>query len=174
MRENRHNVNELQRESESVVTPPEPLFEPSHAIKCELAADVLRATGKLRLQVSGWSMFPGVRPGDTLWIERLPYDSVREGDIVLFGRDQRFFVHRVAKKSAASVVTRGDAMAQADAPIGADEVLGKVRFVMRNGKLTEPGRSPKIAERAVGAVMRRSELAARVVARVHSMRRETK
>lgn len=174
MREDWAHVDVVQLKYAGLVKPPSPDLQDSHAIKCALAAEVLRVTGKLRLEVSGWSMFPSVQPGDTLWIERAPYDSVAEGDIVLFGRDQRFFVHRVARKSAAAVVTRGDAMAQADAPIGPDELLGKVRFVMRNGKLLEPKRAPRMMQRAVGAAMRRSEVATRVVAKVHAMRREMK
>jgi len=38
----------------------------THALKCELAGEVLRSSGRLRLKVSGSSMLPVIRPGDTL------------------------------------------------------------------------------------------------------------
>jgi len=57
-----------------------------HAIKCELASEVLLWSGKLRLRVTGWSMLPSVWPGDTLLVERIGAEEAREGDIVLFGR----------------------------------------------------------------------------------------
>ena len=41
-------------------------FDESHAIKCELASEVLNRSGSLRLKVMGWSMLPAVWPGDTL------------------------------------------------------------------------------------------------------------
>ena len=41
-----------------------------HALKCELAAESLRLSGRLRLRVTGWSMLPTICPGDTLIIER--------------------------------------------------------------------------------------------------------
>ncbi len=73
----------------------------ANALKCELAGEVLRSSGTLRLRVTGWSMLPTVMPGDTLVIEHVSSDAVSEGDIVLFVRDRRFFVHRVVTKGVA-------------------------------------------------------------------------
>ena len=71
------------------------VFDDAHAVKCELAGEVLRASGRVRLQVTGWSMLPSVWPGDTLVIESVASDAVSEGDIVLFSRERRLFAHRV-------------------------------------------------------------------------------
>src|SRR5579863_3842424 len=114
----------------------------AHALQCDLAADALRASGRLRLRVNGWSMLPSVWPGDTLLVECADDSAVREGDIVLFGRDRRLFAHRVLTKSPApggsTIATRGDAMPQPDPPISSHELVGKVAFIARNGKLIEP------------------------------------
>src|SRR5690348_15825963 len=92
-------------------------------LKCELAAEVLRAVGMLRMQVTGWSMLPTVWPGDTLMIERAPVGGVAEGDIVLFGRERRLFVHRVVKKLGdLKFVTCGDAMSAPDPVIDPHEL----------------------------------------------------
>jgi signal peptidase I len=148
-------------------------FDGTHALKCELASEVLRSSGSLRLQVTGWSMLPAVWPGDTLVVERVACDEVSEGDIVLFGRDQRLFAHRVITKPRTpteKVLTRGDAMTAVDSPVSGDELLGKVSFILRNGRCIAPSRSLHFSERAVAALVRSSKNAARVVVRVHNMR----
>jgi len=150
------------------------VFDDAHARKCELAAEVLRSCGRLRLQVAGWSMLPTVWPGDTLVVERANANAVSEGDIVLFGRDRRLFAHRVVTKRSQSgdsqLVTRGDAMPAKDSPVSDDELLGKVSYIVRDGKCIEPSRSLRFSERAIAALVRSSEIAARVVVGVHGMR----
>ena len=150
---------------------------PAHSVKCELAGEVLRSSGKLRLQVAGWSMLPSVLPGDTLIVEHATGDSVANGDIVLFERDKRLFAHRVVSRSLfgaknPKILTRGDSMTRPDPPVSEDELLGRVSYIVRDGKRIEPSRSLKISERALAALARRSQLAARVV--VHGMRQATK
>jgi signal peptidase I len=148
-----------------------------NALKCELAGEVLRSTGTLRLRVTGWSMLPSVMPGDTLVIDRVQSDAVCEGDIVLFGRDRRFFVHRVMTKSSdpeiAEFVTCGDAMPTPDPPVSQSDVMGRVSLILRNGKCFQPARSLSVPGRAVAALVRRSVLAARVVVGCHEMRRRS-
>jgi signal peptidase len=148
-----------------------------HAVKCELAGEVLRSTGKLRLRVTGWSMLPAVWPGDTLVVESAASDAVAEGDIVLFGRDRRLFAHRVVTRSEntyeSRLLTRGDSMLRPDPPVTDDELLGRVSYIIRNGKCFRPNRSPRFSERAVAALVRRSQVAARVVVGVHGMRQSS-
>src|SRR5215472_14820968 len=110
----------------------------SHRLKCELAAEVLRSSGTLRLRVTGWSMLPTVWPGDTLIVDRVNCAQVAEGEIVLFGRDRRLFAHRVVKNQSVAMVTRGDAMPTADSPVHKNEFLGRVHSIVRNGKSIEP------------------------------------
>jgi signal peptidase I len=109
-----------------------------HALKCELAGEVLRASGRLRLRVTGWSMLPAIFPGDTLLIERANSESVGKGDIILFQRDRRMFVHRVSGKFGCDrdlqIVTQGDGMPNPDPPVSSSQLLGKVSFVVRDGR----------------------------------------
>ena len=144
----------------------------ANALKCELAGEVLHSWGVLRLRVTGWSMLPTVMPGDTLVIERISAGTVSAGDIVLFVHDRRLFVHRVVTKSLGenAILTCGDAMPIADSPVPGSNLLGKVSFIVRNGKCIEPARSPRFSDRAVSALVRRSTFAARVVVGVHGMR----
>jgi len=137
------------------------------ATKCELAAEVLRSSGMLRLQVTGWSMLPAVWPGDTLMIESAPTGGVSVGDIVLFGRERRLFVHRVLKKLGDfKFVTRGDAMSVPDPVIDQHDLLGRVFSIQRNGKCIAPRRRRSFSERAIAGLVRNSKIAARVLVRV--------
>ncbi len=118
-------------------------------------------------------MLPAIFPGDTLVIEPAISDSVGKGDIVMFHRDRRLFVHRVSGTSGSApdlqIVTQGDAMSKPDPPVFSSQLLGKVSFVVRNGRCLEPAKSPKFPMRAVAALVRRSSSVARVVVGVHKM-----
>ena len=155
--------------------PSAPASSTSHALKCELACEVLRSSGSLRLQVTGWSMLPTVWPGDTLVVERVGSDDIVEGDIALFSRERRIFAHRVVGKSAAAgdetILTRGDAMPQSDPPVSSRDLLGRVCYILRDGKQMKPTRVRRFSERAAAAVFRRSSFAARVIVGVHGLRR---
>lgn len=152
----------------------DPALGPAHALKCELAGEVLRLSGKLRLRVTGWSMLPTVWPGDTLVVERVESGAVSAGDIVLFRRDRRLFAHRVVAMAdglnGARITTQGDGMAQPDPPVAGAEVLGKVSLVVRNGRGLAPGASLGLSGRALAALVRRSDSAARIVVGIHGMR----
>jgi signal peptidase I len=141
----------------------------SHAMKCELAAEALRSSGILRLQVMGWSMLPTVWPGDTIIVERVDSAEVPEGEIVLFRRDRRLFAHRVVKNQSDGLVTRGDSMRTPDSPVHENEFLGRVSSIVRNGRRIEPRRTLRTGERAIASLVQRSELAARVVVGVRGM-----
>jgi signal peptidase I len=145
------------------------MFSSTHALQCELAGEVLRSSGTLRLGVTGWSMLPTLWPGDTLIVEQTRSDAVVPGDIVLFARDRRFFVHRVIAKNSADqeIQTGGDAMPQMDPPVSNRELLGRVVSIVRNGKRIEPSRKRNVASRSVAALVRHSPVAAQVAVAVH-------
>jgi hypothetical protein len=177
VRQDQRDAKQLQLQSKGVMNSSATVPGDSHALKCELAREVLRSSGSLRLQVTGWSMLPAVFPGDTLVIDRIPSDAVSAGDIVLFGRYQRFFAHRIVTRGivhkdqsqSSEILTRGDAMPAPDPPVSESDLLGRISFILRNGKCIEPSRRPRFSERALAAVLRRSTFAARVVVGVHGL-----
>ena len=85
-------------------------------MKCDPAADVIRRFGALRLRVNGFSMPPSIWPGDTSRVI-----AYRPGDVVLYSRNGRLFVHRVVEMSGGAVVTRGDSMLDADPPVASTQ-----------------------------------------------------
>jgi len=145
----------------------------AHALKCELAGEVLRCFGRLRLQVTGWSMLPAIWPGDTLELTPATCTDVSEGDIVLFRRHARLFAHRVLRTNESTIVTRGDALPYSDSAVGENEVLGRVISVDRNGKCIRPSGRWSLAQRAIAIVVRSSDFAARVVVGVHGICKAT-
>src|SRR5579859_491569 len=99
--------------------------------KLDLAADVLRSGGAVRLQALGASMLPTIWPGDVLTIENKATEETVPGDIVLVARDQRFLIHRLIEKRGSQCITRGDSMPQNDAPVAEAQVLGRVSAIHR-------------------------------------------
>lgn len=106
--------------------------------KMELGAEVLRAGGSIRLKVLGLSMLPSVWPGDIVSVEGGSMDAIAPGDVVLYSRDDRFFIHRVIETSESGFIIRGDAAPQSDPAIARSHVLGRVSGIRRNGKTITP------------------------------------
>jgi signal peptidase I len=116
-----------------------------HRLRVELFAQVLRSGGMISLRVFGGSMWPWLRSGDVIEVRRDAPARIHPGDIVLFVREKRLFAHRVIRKSTqhsrAVLVTKGDALPRADAPLADDELLGRV-FSVRRGPRKIPLDSP--------------------------------
>jgi hypothetical protein len=137
------------------------------ALKCELAGEVLRSFGALRFTATGWSMLPAIFPGDTLMVERVQPENAAIGDVVLVEREGRLCAHRlvsaVADAENPKWITRGDSMPGPDRPVLANELLGRVTYLIRTGKLIAVSTKLGVAERLVAKVVQRSESAARAV-----------
>ena len=107
--------------------------------KHNLAVEVLRKTGVLRLTAFGSSMLPTLFPGDILTIKAEPLAQIQTGDVVLFVRQGRFFIHRnlrhLQRSSETLLLTRGDAMPHPDAPVTADELMGRIVSFERGTRL---------------------------------------
>jgi signal peptidase I len=118
--------------------------QPRDQFKHTLATEILRSSGTLRLYAFGNSMLPTLWPGDRLTIRQRSIEQVLPGDVVLFAREGRFFIHRVLQKmeldSHPQLLTRGDAMPDADAPVLAEELLGKIVSIetLRGRQLSVP------------------------------------
>lgn len=112
--------------------------ESREQLKHNLAAEVLRTAGKIRLAAFGYSMLPTLWPGELLTIQAQSFDQVEPFEVVLFARKGRFFIHRVVRKlkmgAEARLITRGDALPSVDASVSGIEFLGKVVSVRRGNQ----------------------------------------
>jgi Peptidase S24-like len=108
----------------------------------ELAAELLRSFGELRLAVVGSSMVPSIFSGDKLTIRRAQANEIQTGHVVVYFRDGRLIVHRVirTKRSSAGLrwITRGDASTREDSAVEETELLGRVTLIERNGRRWRP------------------------------------
>jgi len=143
------------------------------AVKCDLAGEVLRTFGNLRFEATGWSMLPSMWPGDTLMVERVSGDQVYVGDVVLVGRDGRLCAHRVVSRSEDTEnprwVTQGDAMAAPDPPVDESELLGRVSYLIRAGRLIAVRAELSAVERLTAKIVGRSVPAARALVYLRRM-----
>ncbi|MFN8628251.1 MAG: S24/S26 family peptidase [Candidatus Binatia bacterium] len=144
----------------------------------ELIATALRAGRRVRFVAAGASMVPAVWPGDVLQAQPVSAQDIAEGQLLVFNRDGRLFVHRVVARSGQGdcprLLTQGDAHEQCDPPVCPTQVLGVVTAILRDGRrvCTDP-RRPSLALRLVSHGVRRSQLFRRALLRAHALRRRS-
>jgi len=136
-------------------------------VASDLAAETLTRTGRLRFRSAGSSMLPSLRPGDVLDFV-VPSGPIAPGDIVLWRREDRLFVHRVISSDDRHVRTRGDALLHADPPVAHAEVIGTLESYERRGRRRSTPRLGAIG-RCWGWCLRRSATATRMFLRWHHL-----
>jgi len=121
-----------------------------------LAEELLRGGGEMHFVARGTSMLPAVYPGEELILNRARLRDVCVGDVVLFAQQGHWFVQRVRKILPADtqpcLVTQGDALAVHDTPVFAEELLGRITFVVRDGEprvLSAPDSVSRVLVRAM-------------------------
>jgi len=138
--------------------------------RLELAAELLQRGERMSLRVRGSSMLPSLFPGDLLTFRRCAPEEIVVGDIVLFMREGRCFVHRVAERMAGGsdvrLRTRGDALPGLDPPLIETEVIGRLFTVERKGRRLPPPRLGPVRSLIAGLV-RHSPWAARALVAAH-------
>lgn len=150
----------------------------ANTLKCELASEVLHAFGPVRFPAIGRSMLPAVWPGDTLVVERVIPDQVQVGDVVVVGRHGSLCAHRVISAGGDAAnpqwITQGDALLAPDWPVSEKELLGRVAYLIRRGKLIEVPAELSVAKRWIAKIVRRSVLAARGLVFLHRVVQDPK
>ena len=115
-------------------------------LACGLAEEIVRTFGEVRLRVFGTSMVPSLLPGDLVSIHRASLEDISPGEVVLFLRKGRLFVHRVVDRKVVAtadrreesyLITRGDRLCHEDPPVSSLELLGRVVCVERGNRKVE-------------------------------------
>lgn len=108
--------------------------------------DALETRGRVLLKTYGSSMQPWMKPGDISLVRKTAAENVLAGDLVLFRRHGRLFLHRVVQErftdGVREISTKGDAHPEADGWIGKEELLGRVAHVFRRAGQAKLGTSP--------------------------------
>jgi signal peptidase I len=102
-------------------------------------ADKVRIGGSATVRVVASSMYPWVRPGDQAFIRRYDFSQITPGDVILYERANRLFIHRVIRRitrpslagNIILLVVKGDALDRPDAPVAAKEFLGRAIRIHR-------------------------------------------
>ncbi|MFZ0638878.1 MAG: signal peptidase I [Candidatus Acidiferrales bacterium] len=105
-------------------------------------AQAIQERGWAFLKVSGKSMFPWIREEDIVFLRRTRMKDVARGDVIVFEKSGTLCVHRVLSVQGdlaeggmdVALITKGDATADSDEPLAADEFRGKVEFVYRRNR----------------------------------------
>jgi peptidase S24-like protein len=139
-----------------------------------LAVEILRSGGSVHLQAWGTSMLPSIWPGDLLTIEGR--NQIRLGDMVLLGRADRFFIHRVVERLGFEHehqwITRGDCAPSDDPPVVHGEVLGTVSAIQREGCNIIPTTKLSRTRRLVAWMLCHCDFLRGFALRVHAVRQE--
>lgn len=101
----------------------------------ELMFDIWKDVGKeSTLQVSGWSMHPLIKDGDSVVVKHTRQD-IKPGETVAFMQGQRIIVHRVLRRyrlrGETFYVNRGDRNQFIDSRVRENAILGKVVAIER-------------------------------------------
>lgn len=148
--------------------------------KQNLVTEVLRTSGRVRVAARGHSMLPTLWPGDLLTVEATRFDQVSPGDVILYRRWERFFIHRVLRKSSAtgsdrpSLVTRGDSMSGFDGAVLPEEILGKVISIEGSSGRCLPVPACLKFRRIIGLALGSGDRLRSLVLRWHSWRRRAR
>ena len=150
------------------------IAKPQVETKVDLAAEVLRRGGTIRLKASGTSMLPSLWPGDLLTIQSAGCDQVAAGDILLVVRHERFFIHRLVGWRLGSNcllwITKGDAMPHCDPPATASDLLGRVTYVRRGHRGFVPSRRVSLPRFALAWMLCHWNRFRNLALRVHGLR----
>ena len=158
----------------------------ANALGCELAGEIVRTFGRVRVRVTGTSMIPAVWPGDVLVVERRSVEKIQRGEIAVAERAGRLVAHRVVSATPncvalgfspasspstviAPLLTRGDSQLAPDEPLHPEELLGTVVLIERGRAARQPRRALNFAAKLVAGMAKRSTTATRVLVRLHDM-----
>jgi hypothetical protein len=118
-------------------------------------------------------MLPSVWPGERLVVERIQPEQVRIGDLVLVGREGKLCAHRVVGTAGhpenPQWITQGDALPVPDRPVAENELLGRITYLIRAGKLIAVPTKLDVIDTLIAKIVRRSRLAACALVYLHRM-----
>ncbi|HDI46124.1 MAG TPA: signal peptidase I [Candidatus Omnitrophica bacterium] len=90
-------------------------------------------------EAKGQSMWPWIKEGDILIIEKIPYEEIKPGDVVVYKEinSDIWIAHRVLRIRKNFLITRGDACLnlKANELVPRDKLIGRVIFVKNHNRI---------------------------------------
>lgn len=76
--------------------------------------------------ITSGSMWPALKEGDLVFVQGIPKEDIKVGDIIVYrNTGGGFTIHRVVKLSESKITTKGDANFGEDAPVSYSDVVGR-------------------------------------------------
>lgn len=128
----------------------------------------LRAGKAACVFVTGGSMWPAIRSGDIVFVKGAAISQVSAGQVAVFEREGRLFVHRILARIDATgqegkgsfLLTKGDALGGTDLPVSSQEFLGRVVRLHRGDRHID---MESLFHRATGRIAALLSPASRIV-----------
>ena len=116
-----------------------------------LADELLSKGTSIRITASGYSMYPVIRPGNTIIIKPVFEEELRCGAIIAWKREKDMVVHRLVlvyeSDDKKYYITRGDSCRSSDKPVTHDQIAGRVEAIYKGHRLVQPDVIHPIPER---------------------------
>lgn len=117
----------------------------------DLADELLDKGTSIRIKASGYSMYPAIRPGNTLIIKPVEPEELKCGMIIAWKRKKDMVVHRLVLAYESDgkryYITRGDSCKSSDKPVSHDMIAGRVEAIYKGHRIIPPRKIHPIPER---------------------------
>ncbi len=117
----------------------------------DLADELLDKGTSLRIEASGYSMFPSIKPGNIIIIKPVPDEELKCGMIIAWKREKDMVVHRLVLTYESDdkryYITRGDSCRSSDKPVTGNMIAGRVEAIYKGHNLIRPLKIHPIPER---------------------------
>ncbi len=103
----------------------------------DFAESILESNHTVSIRMTGYSMYPALRPGDIGHIEKCVPNEIKVGDIVVFKYREKLIAHRLVtinNNDVRTFVAKGDKNKFSDPPFAADAFVGKISSIERKGE----------------------------------------
>ena len=132
-----------------------------------------QGAGLLRLEVSGDSMRPLLRPGDVVVVQPADPSALQAGEVVVAQQSGEWITHRLVTVDQRGFLTHGDNTRFADEAVSADQLVGRVIAIERADEIIDLQQPRwRVIDRRINRVQR-LQLRALAAARTLSGRRLT-
>ena len=117
-------------------------------------------------------MLPQIWPSDVLVIRRKDAALVQPGELVLYLRQDRLFVHRLLQNDLRPglLLTKGDSVPLPDPPVQYEDYLGVVTEICHRGTNRAPSRKPWLLSRVVAGAFAKSTALQSLALRLDALR----
>ena len=116
-----------------------------------LADELLDKGTSIRIEASGYSMYPAIVPGNTIIIKPVAAEELKCGMIIAWKREKDLVVHRLVlayeSDNEKYYITRGDSCQSSDKPVSFNMIAGRVEAIYKGHRLLRPQKVHPIPER---------------------------